>query len=337
MIIVLHTSEEASELAEALIEQGIKHVFVHNNRVAIAGMKSIKDLPDTVAEFVPEDAEILFAAANAVQVSRDFHPEDTVIHTEHSEIGGHKLTLIAGPDSVESQEHITNMAQTVSEMGSTILRGGSFKPRTNPYSFQGLGEEGLKYHRIAADKANMDMMTEIMSTQDFELVAQYTDIFQVGARNMQNFSLLKVLGKQNKPVGLKRGMSATIDDLLNAAEYIVANGNPNVFLIERGIRTFDAKYTRNTLDVMAVPVLRELTHLPILVDSSHATGKRELVIPGARSAVAVGAQGVMFELHENPEEAFVDGAQAITPETLVKELPTLMKIHDLVEVSDDYS
>lgn len=331
MIIIFRTNEEAQRVADKLLELGVQNVFVHLNRVAVAGYKQVQDLPEMIQSELPADIEIELAPANAVQVSRAFHPEDTVIETKHSNIGGDNLTVIAGPDSVENNAHIHLMAQNVKDMGSTILRGGSFKPRTNPYSFQGLGEEGLVYHREAADAAELDMMTEIMSTQDFELVDKYTDIFQVGARNMQNFSLLKVLGQQNKPVGLKRGMSATIDDLLNAAEYIMAYGNPNVFLIERGVRTFDAKYTRNTLDVMAVPVLRELTHLPILVDSSHATGKRNLVIPGARAAVAAGAQGVMFEMHEQPDAAFVDGAQAITPKVLAEALPGIRQIHDLVE------
>lgn len=331
MIIVFQINDAANDFATALKEAGVVNVFVHNNRVAIAGYKKVTDLPETLQAGLPNDVSVELAAANAVQVSRAFHPENTVIETRYSRIGGDDLTLIAGPDSIESAGHIQMMAETVKAMGTTILRGGSFKPRTNPYSFQGLGAEGLQYHRSAADKAGLDMMTEIMSTQDFDLVDEYTDIFQVGARNMQNFSLLKVLGQQSKPVGLKRGMSATIDDLLNAAEYIMANGNPNVFLIERGIRTFDSKYTRNTLDVMAVPVLRELTHLPVLVDSSHATGHRDLVIPGARAAVAAGAQGVMFELHEHPDEAFVDGAQAITPDTLAEALPVLQQIHTLVE------
>lgn len=335
MIIIFQTNEDAQLIAKALVEQGVEHVFVHNNRVAIASVKQVTDLPSNIQTVLPKSIEVTSAAANAVQASRAFHPEDTVIQTAHSQIGGSELTLIAGPDSVETPTHILEMATVVKEMGSTILRGGSFKPRTNPYSFQGLGEEGLIYHRAAADELGLDMMTEIMSTQDFDIVDTYTDIFQVGARNMQNFSLLKKLGQQQKPVGLKRGMSATIDDLLNAAEYIMAFGNPNVFLIERGIRTFDAKYTRNTLDVMAVPVLRELTHLPILVDSSHATGKRDLVLPGARAAVAAGAQGVMFEIHENPDAAFVDGAQAITPEVLAKALPVLQEIHALVGGTND--
>ncbi|AIG65770.1 3-deoxy-7-phosphoheptulonate synthase [Weissella tructae] len=336
MIIVLRTNEEAQGLLKDLQEANIEHVVNYQNRVGVAGYTTIAALPVAIQKKLPADVQIEQAAANAIQVSRAFHPDDTVIETAHSRIGGAELTLIAGPDSIESATHIVEMAKQVKAMGTTILRGGSFKPRTNPYSFQGLGEEGLQYHRAAADELGLDMMTEIMSSQDFDLVDTYTDIFQVGARNMQNFSLLKLLGKQNKPVGLKRGMSATIDDLLNAAEYIMANGNPNVFLIERGIRTFDAKYTRNTLDVMAVPVLRELTHLPVLVDPSHATGKRSLVVPGARSAVAAGAQGLMFEIHENPDAAFVDGAQAITPATLAHVLPELQTIHQLVEVSDDY-
>ena len=221
---------------------------------------------------------------------------------------------MAGPDSIESPAHVEAMGKAVKAAGATVLRGGAFKPRTSPYSFQGNGEAGLKAHRAAADALEMDMVTEILDTRDVDLVDSYTDIFQVGTRNMQNFALLKALGKKQKPVVLKRGMSATIDDLLNAAEYIAAGGNDQIILMERGIRTYDNKYTRNTLDVSAIPVLQSLTHYPVVADASHAAGVSKFVAPLALAAVAAGAQGLMTEIHDDPAHAFVDGAQALTPD-----------------------
>ncbi|RRG17871.1 3-deoxy-7-phosphoheptulonate synthase [Weissella viridescens] len=318
MIIITMPNNDSAEVLYTQMKTQFPNEFVIFDHQTQVGVPDVTML-DTVD--LPETAQVITDAPTALRASRQWQPKDTVIQTAHSQIGGENFTLVAGPDSIESQAHIDAMAQAVKTAGATILRGGSFKPRTNPYSFQGYGETGLKEHRQAADQYGLDMMTEIMDTRDFALVNQYTDIFQVGARNMQNFSLLKQLGQQTKPVGLKRGMSATIDDLLNAAEYILAAGNPNVFLIERGIRTFDNKYTRNTFDVAAVPVLQQLTHLPVLVDPSHAAGKRALVEPLALAGVAAGAQGLMIEIHDQPEKALVDGAQALTPE----ELKTLMQ------------
>lgn len=289
-------------------------LFDQDCRLAIDNQHMLDELEIKLDSDVKVDEKM----PAAIQASRQWHPEDTIIKTAHTRLGGNQFTLIAGPDSIESVDHIFAMADAVKHTGATILRGGSFKPRTNPYSFQGYGEAGLKAHRAAADAFELDMMTEIMDTRDFALIDGYTDIFQVGARNMQNFSLLKQLGAQHKPVGLKRGMSATIDDLLNAAEYILAAGNPNVFLIERGIRTFDHQYTRNTLDIAAVPVLQKLTHLPVLIDPSHAAGAHDLVAPLALASAAVGAQGLMIEIHDHPKDALVDGAQAITPVELEK-------------------
>ncbi|WP_302046495.1 3-deoxy-7-phosphoheptulonate synthase, partial [Leuconostoc lactis] len=228
-------------------------------------------------------------------------------------IGGDNFVFMAGPDAIESPDHVMTMGEAVKKAGATILRGGAFKPRTSPYSYQGNGEAGLQAHRAAADALGMDMVTEILDTRDVELVDQYTDIFQVGTRNMQNFALLKALGQKRKPVVLKRGMSATIDDLLNAAEYIVAGGNTQIILMERGIRTYDNKYTRNTIDVSAIPVLQSLTHFPVIADASHAAGVAQFVAPLALAAIAAGAQGLMTEIHNDPAHAFVDGAQALTP------------------------
>ncbi|GEP23866.1 3-deoxy-7-phosphoheptulonate synthase [Lentilactobacillus diolivorans] len=290
--------------------EGTHEVFVHHNRVAIQGI-SETDL--TQDEKIAADA-IIDNVPAAVQGSRLFHPEDTVITTKHSQIGGAHFTMMAGPCSVESAEHVMKMAKVAKSGGATILRGGAFKPRTSPYSFQGLGEDGLKYLRAAADAYDMDVLTEVMDQDHVDMIARYTDIFQIGARNMQNFSLLKAVGKTNIPVMLKRGMSATIDDILNAAEYIAAGGNHQIMITERGIRTFDNKYTRNTLDLGAVPVLQKLTHYPVIVDPSHAAGHTEFVVPEALAGVAIGASGLVVEIHDDPAHAFSDGAQALKPD-----------------------
>ncbi|MCK5739201.1 3-deoxy-7-phosphoheptulonate synthase, partial [bacterium] len=245
--------------------------------------------------------------------SRIFHPENTIIRIKDVEIGGDRVVLMAGPCAVESRELMFEVAEMVKNEGAQILRGGAFKPRTSPYSFQGLGEEGLKYLREAADNFGLLTISEVMDTTDLELVAEYVDILQIGARNMQNFSLLKAVGNLRKPVMLKRGLAATIEDWLMAAEYIMSGGNYDVILCERGIRTFE-QYTRNTLDLSAVPVIHKLSHLPIIVDPSHAIGIRDKVIPMARAGVAAGADGLMIEIHPQPEKAFSDGAQSLYPE-----------------------
>ncbi len=247
-------------------------------------------------------------------MSRLFHPEDTIIKTPHATIGNNNLTLMAGPCSVESESHILKMAQVVKAAGATVLRGGAFKPHTSPYSFQGLGKAGLIALRKAADQLALDVVTEVMDVEQVPLVEKYTDIFQIGARNMQNFSLLKVVGKTRKPVMLKRGMSATIDDVLNATEYIAAGGNHQIMIVERGIRTFDNKYTRNTFDVGAIPVLHKLTHYPVIADPSHDAGHTEFVTPLALAGVAAGADGLIVEIHDDPAHAFSDGAQALRPD-----------------------
>ncbi|WP_288530580.1 3-deoxy-7-phosphoheptulonate synthase [uncultured Secundilactobacillus sp.] len=309
MIIVLN--EKNTQMAQELQRRfnGTHDVFVHRNRVAIQGI-SAADL--TEAERQAAD-ELIENVPAAVQGSRLLHPEDTVIHTAHSVIGGDHFTMMAGPCSVESLEHVTKMAAVAKASGATVLRGGAFKPRTSPYSFQGLGEEGLIALRKAADQYNMDVLTEVMDDEHVKMVAQYTDIFQIGARNMQNFSLLKTVGQTNIPVMLKRGMSATVDDILNAAEYIAAGGNHNIMISERGIRTFDNKYTRNTMDVGVVPVLQKLTHYPVIIDPSHAAGHTEFVTPLALAGTAAGASGLVVEIHDDPAHAFSDGAQALKP------------------------
>jgi len=244
--------------------------------------------------------------------SRSFKKDDTIIKIKNVVIGGNEVSVIAGPCSVESEEQIMIIAELVNKSGVKILRGGAFKPRSSPYSFQGLGEEGLRLLRKAADEFGLLVITEVLENSMIDLVYKYTDIFQVGARNMQNYSLLKELGSAKKPVMLKRGLSATVEDWLMSAEYILSNGNPEVFLCERGIRTFET-YTRNTFDISAIPVVHKRSHLPVFADPSHATGLRDKVIPMALAAVAAGADGLMVEVHHDPEKALSDGPQALLP------------------------
>jgi 3-deoxy-7-phosphoheptulonate synthase len=279
------------------------------------------------------DLEVLEGVAEVIRIStpfklasRTFRPEDSIIRAgpkgRQVAIGGKTVVMMAGPCTVESAEQIREVAWRVKQGGAAILRGGAFKPRTSPYSFQGLGEKGLRYIRKAADENGLLVVTECLDTGHVEMVTEYADVVQVGARNMQNFEMLKALGKIRKPVLLKRGMSATIEELLMSAEYILTGGNHHVILCERGIRTFET-YTRNTLDISAIPVVKKLSHLPIIVDPSHGTGRRDKVAPMARAAIAAGADGILIEVHHEPEKALCDGAQSLFPEQfeqLMKEL-----------------
>jgi len=249
--------------------------------------------------------------------SRAFHPHPTVVKVGPASIGGDAVVMMAGPCSVESREHISEMARLVAEAGLPVLRGGAFKPRTSPYAFQGLGEAGLRFMRDAADRYGLAVVSEVMDASQIPVMLEYVDLLQVGARNMQNFALLTELGKVKRPVLLKRGISATVQEWLMAAEYIMAGGNYEVVLCERGIRTFETA-TRNTFDVSAVPVLKPLTHLPVVVDPSHAIGVRDKVIPLARAGVAAGADGLVVEFHTCPEESLSDGPQALYPEQLTQ-------------------
>ncbi|MBQ7454163.1 MAG: 3-deoxy-7-phosphoheptulonate synthase, partial [Selenomonadaceae bacterium] len=246
-------------------------------------------------------------------VSRDFHPEDTVIDAGGVTIGGNEVVVMAGPCAVENIDQLREAASAVKACGAKFLRGGAFKPRTSPYDFQGLGEEGLKLLRTVADEFDLRVVTEIVEKDDIEIFCKYADILQVGARNMQNFQMLKALGKCSKPVLLKRGLSATISEWLNAAEYIMSGGNEQVIFCERGIRTYET-FTRNTLDLSAVAAVKELSHLPIVVDPSHGTGRWKMVAPMARAAIAAGADGLIIEVHPHPEKALSDGDQSLTPE-----------------------
>ena len=250
-------------------------------------------------------------------VSRDFQAEDTVVAVGPAAFGGGSVGVIAGPCSVESEEQMVATARAVKAAGATMLRGGAYKPRTSPYAFQGMGEEGLRLLRTAGDEAGLPIVTEVLDVRDAETVAAYADVLQVGARNMQNFMMLDELGTMHRPVLLKRGLSATIEELLSAAEYVLKGGNRDVILCERGIRTFET-YTRNTLDLAAVAALKTLTHLPVLVDPSHATGRRDLILPMAKAAIAAGADGLMIEVHPAPERARCDGPQSLTPDQFVE-------------------
>ncbi len=275
-------------------------------------------------------SEVIHTQPRYVLGSRVFHPEDTIVKTPHNKIGGHNFTVMAGPCSVENEAMIQDLAVQVKAAGATVLRGGAFKPRTSPYDFQGLGETGLSYLRKAADATGLDVITEVMSPEQIPMMLPYTDIFQIGARNMQNFALLKAVGQTNKPVALKRGLAATVDEMLNAAEYIASQGNLQIILIERGIRSFDDKYSRNVLDVGAIPILQKLSHYPVLVDPSHAAGHADLVPIYGQAGVAAGAQGMIVEVHQNPSQAWSDAAQQLTPGTFKQMVVTTAKIHDLL-------
>jgi len=259
------------------------------------------------------------------KANRLFHPENTIVDVNGVKIGGKKIAVIAGPCSVESEEQIVEIAKEVKELGANFLRGGAFKPRTSPYAFQGLKYEGLELLKKAKAKTGLPIVTELMSPYDIETFVENVDVIQVGARNMQNFDLLKELGKTNKPILLKRGLSATIEEWLMSAEYIMAGGNENVILCERGIRTFET-YTRNTLDLSAVPAVKKLSHLPVVIDPSHSAGKYWMVEPLAKAAVAVGADGLIIEVHNDPANALCDGPQSIKPEKFAKLMEELRVI-----------
>ena len=314
MVVVMEVGAEEAQI-EAVIAQLNEFGFdVHRSsgvNQTVLGAIGVKQGFDT------RRIEILDGVAAVHRVtepykfaSRSWRKEDTRIEVAGVTIGGSGIVVMAGPCSVESQEQIDESAQAVAASGAAFLRGGAFKPRSSPYSFQGLGEEGLRMMRTAADKHGLRVITEVMEASQIEVVKEYADVFQVGARNMQNFALLKELGKVGSPVFLKRGLSATIEEWLMSAEYIISHGNPDVILCERGIRTFETS-TRNTLDLSAVPVVKSKTHLPVFVDPSHGTGLRNKVIPMARAAVAAGADGLMIEVHPDPAAALSDGPQSL--------------------------
>lgn len=332
MVIVLEKNVTDSQL-----ENIIKHLedFGFSIHKSTGDEQIVLGAIGVKPEFDIRKVKILDGVADVFRItepfklaSRTHKSEDTILKIKDIDIGGNEVIVMAGPCSIESEEQIFKLAKIVSKAGARVLRGGSFKPRTSPYSFQGLGEEGLKLMRKAADENNLLMITEVLEINHIPLVEKYTDIFQVGARNMQNFSLLREIGKATKPVMLKRGLAATIDDLLMSAEYILVNGNEQVMLCERGIRTFETN-TRNTFDVSAIPVIHTRSHLPVVADPSHATGMRDKVLPMARAAVAAGCDALLIEVHHDPENALSDGPQALLPE----DFNILMKqVREIAEV-----
>jgi len=318
MVIVMTqgaTEAQVEHVIERLTELGFDaHRSSGMERTVVGAVGGNVEAIDPRALEILEGVKEVFRISKPYKlVSRSFRLENTVVPVDGVRIGEDAVVVMAGPCSIESEEQIHTIAEIVAKSGARVLRGGAFKPRTSPYSFQGLGGEGLQYLRDAADAHNLGTVSEVMDTSQVELMSEYVDIFQVGARNMQNFALLKALGRIDKPVLLKRGLSATIEDLLMSAEYILAGGNHKVILCERGIRTFETAL-RNTFDVSAVPVVQQLTHLPIIADPSHATGFRDKVAPMARAAVAAGADGLMVEVHHDPEAAKSDGPQSLFPE-----------------------
>jgi 3-deoxy-7-phosphoheptulonate synthase len=334
MVIVMKpgaTEEQIQHVVDRLHQFGLReHISRGEERTLIGAIGDERVLRAIPLEAVPGVEKVMAVLAPYKLASREFQHEDTVINVNSVEIGGKRVVVMAGPCAVESEEQITTIAEIVKGAGALMLRGGAFKPRTGPYSFQGLGDEGLQMLAAAKKKVGLPVITEVMSTEDIDLVAEFTDVFQIGARNMQNFMLLKGVGQTRKPVMLKRGMSATIEEFLLAAEYILSQGNLNVMLCERGIRTFET-YTRNTLDINAVPVLKQLSHLPVIVDPSHGTGRRELVAPVSKAAIAAGADGLIIEVHHDPENSMTgDGAQSLLPEQFSELMEELQRLAEAV-------
>lgn len=329
MIVVLKpgmAQKEVQAVADRIESLGLKaFVVVGKERTIIGAIGDERLLVDQTLESFPGVEKVLPILKPYKLVSREFQAEDTVIKVGGCEIGGKKIHVMAGPCSVESQEQVLGAAIPVKEAGATFLRGGAFKPRTSPYSFQGLGEEGLSYLAHARKMTGLAVITEVLDPRDLDLVYRYTDILQIGARNMQNFKLLTEVGKLDKPVMLKRGLSASIQELLLSAEYIAAEGNRRIILCERGIRTFETE-TRNTLDLSAIPILKQLSHLPVFIDPSHSTGKWELVAPMALAGVAAGADGLLIEVHPHPEVALCDGPQSLKPEKFSALMGNLNKV-----------
>ena len=317
MVIILKpktNTEEINKLTKDLESKGVTVNPVIGTELIILGLVGdTSKIDPCYIEANPYVERVMHVQEPFKKANRMFHPEDSIIDVNGNTIGGRKISIIAGPCSVETEEQIITVAEEVKKYGASFLRGGAFKPRTSPYSFQGLKYDGLELLKIAREKTGLPIVTEIMSPYDIEVFSENVDVIQVGARNMQNFDLLKELGKINKPILLKRGLSATIEELLMSAEYIMAGGNENVILCERGIRTFET-YTRNTLDLSAIPAIKKLSHLPVIVDPSHAAGKWWMVEPLAKAAVAVGADGLIIEVHNDPQKAWCDGQQSIKPE-----------------------
>ena len=317
MLVVMQqdaTEAQIETIIQRLIEDGFD---VHRSsgvvHTVLGGVGGRSDFDSAVVQLMEGVKEVHRIVAPYKLASRAFNPTGTKIKIRNVEIGGNHVVVMAGPCSVENRDQIFRSAEIVAEGGATVIRGGAFKPRSSPYSFQGLGEEGLKMLREAADQHGLLVISEVMDAVQIPLLAAYSDILQLGARNMQNFNLLKELGKLRKPVLLKRGIAATIEELLLSAEYVLSGGNYEVMLCERGIRTFET-YTRNTMDISAIPVLHKLTHLPVVADPSHGTGRRDLVPAMAYASIAAGADAMLMEVHHDPDHAMSDGAQSLYPE-----------------------
>lgn len=333
MIIVLkpNTSKQNVKRVEDMVRaKGLEAHTVAGEDLTIIGCIGDTVKIDARLFEVDESVEKVMHVQEPYKLAnRAFHPDDTIVDVGGVKIGGGHMAMIAGPCSVESEEQVIEIAKSVKAAGANILRGGAFKPRTSPYSFQGLGQQGLDYLCKAREVTGLPVCTELMSEKYIDLFDEKVDLIQIGARNMQNFDLLKQLGKTKKPILLKRGLNATFEEWIMSAEYIMAAGNPNVILCERGVRTFET-YTRNTLDLQAIPVMKKFSHLPIIVDPSHAGGKWWLVEPMAKAAIASGADGLMIEVHNNPEKALCDGAQSLKPEKYSKMMQEVIQIARVV-------
>lgn len=329
MIIVLKpeaTQHQIDHIMTKLKELGLSiHISKGKERTIIGAIGDERALQNQPISIFPGVENVLPILSPYKLVSREFKQEDTIIDINGIRIGGKKIQVMAGPCAVEKLDLLIEIATEVKAGGASILRGGAFKPRTSPYTFQGLGQEGLEYLAEAKKKTGLPVVTELMDPRDIDQVLKYADIIQIGARNMQNFRLLKEVGSYDKPVLLKRGLAATIKEFLMSAEYIMSMGNHKVILCERGIRTFES-YTRNTLDLSAVPAIKKLSHLPIIVDPSHGVGKWDLVAPMAKAAVAAGADGLLIEVHSNPEEAYSDGEESLRPDQFRKLMLDLKRI-----------
>ena len=315
MVVVMEERASDAQIEKVVAYLVEKGMDVHRSTGVsrtVLGVVGTQPTDPALIEMMEGVHEVLRITEPYKLASRAFKPDGTIVAIDDVRVGGDEVIVMAGPCSVETEEQIFTSAAAVRRAGAKILRGGAFKPRSSPYSFQGLGEDGLKLLRAAANKESLKVVSEVMDVSQIDVVGKYSDIYQVGARNMQNFTLLRELGKTRKPVLLKRGIAATIEEWLLSAEYLLAGGNADVILCERGIRTFES-YTRNTLDISAIPVVKKLSHLPIVADPSHGTGRRDKVAPMARAAVAAGADGLVIEVHHNPDRALSDGAQSMYP------------------------
>jgi 3-deoxy-7-phosphoheptulonate synthase len=333
MIVVMNADATEADVA-AVIDKLVRLDFnVHRStgvtHTVLGGVGPEEAVDPTEISVMPGVMEARRIMSAYKLASRAFRPEGTKIHVAGIEIGGEKVVAMAGPCSVESEEQIEFSAELVAKAGARVIRGGAFKPRSSPYSFQGLGEQGLKLLRRAADRHHLAVISEVMDQTQIPLLTEYSDILQVGARNMQNFNLLRELSKTRKPVMLKRGIAGTIEELLLSAEYVLSGGNYDVMLCERGIRTFET-YTRNTMDISAIPVLQKLSHLPVVADPSHGTGRRDLVLPLARAAVAAGADAIIVEVHPDPDRALSDGAQSLKPAQFEEMMQQLRRVADAI-------